>query len=170
MGLADFDGNRIDDLLVLSALGAELWYGAEDGTFSFGESLVHDTAVDALAVADLNGDGKLDIAASASTQDHVTVVLNGADVPGFGPTATTTPTPTSTPTPTGTLGGSCPGDCNHDGTVSVNEIIQGVNIALGNADVGTCTAFDLDGNGSVGINELIAGVNSAQSGCADSAI
>lgn len=186
MALADFDANGIDDLLVLSALGAELWYGEDSGAFSFGESLVRDTALDALTVADLNGDSKLDIAASASTQDRVTVVLNGADAPLTpSPTPTITPTPTNTGTPTRTLpvtvtsgtptvtrtpGGRCAGDCNSDGMVSINEIIQGVNIALGNADVGTCTAFDLDGSGSVEINELIAAVNSAQSGCAEPAI
>jgi hypothetical protein len=82
-----------------------------------------------------------------------------------------TPTPTvpgtfATPTATRTPGGSgCPGDCLGDGMVGINELIQGVNIALGNAAASTCPAFDLDGNGQVSINELIAGVNSAQSGC-----
>ena len=47
----------------------------------------------------------------------------------------------------------------------INELISGVNIALNNAAVGTCPAFDLDGNGSVMINELIAAVNSALQGC-----
>lgn len=173
MGLRDFDGNGIDDLMVLSALGAELWYGAADGTFSFGESLVNDTdtTLDALEIADLNGDGKPDVAASDSTQDRVTVVLNGTDVPSTpAPTATITQTPTITRTPTTTAtrtaGGPCPGDCSGDRVVNINELIQGVNIALGNAAVGTCGAFDVDGDGNVAINELIAGVNSVQNGCA----
>jgi hypothetical protein len=49
--------------------------------------------------------------------------------------------------------------------VEINELIRGVNIALGNAAVGTCSAFDIDGSGGVTINELIAAVNSALNGC-----
>ena len=173
MGLANLDADGIDDLIVVSALGADLWYGEAAGTFRFGESLVDDDTFEAFTLADLNGDGRTDFAASASDEDRVTVVLNGADVPFTpGPTATITATPihTATPTPTPTGGGACAGDCNLDGLVIVNELIQGVNIALGNAAVGTCAAFDLDGNGRVEVNELIAGVNNAQSGCAGSAI
>lgn len=178
MALADLDADGLHDLIVLSALGAEIWYGEAGGSFHFGESLVQDNTLDALAVADLNGDGKLDVAASASTQDRVTVVLNGADVPSTpSATPTITPTPTRTGTPTRTFTptatrpvttatpGGCPGDCDGNGVVAVNELIQGVNIALGNATAASCPAFDLDGNGRVAVNELIAGVNSAQSGC-----
>ncbi len=162
MALADADGDGRDDLFVVSVLGAELWTGAADGTFAFGESIVGgDDTLDGLALADLNGDGALDLAASASTQDRVTVVLNGVDAP-----FTPSPTPRVTATPTATpLGAACPGDCNGDRQVAINELIQGVNIALGSAAVTTCTAFDRDGNGQVSVNELIAGVNSAQSGC-----
>ncbi len=172
MALAHVDDDGLDDLLVLSALGAELWYGQTDGTFRFGESLVRDNALDTLTVADLNGDGRLDVAAGASSQDRVTVVLNGADVPFTpAPTPTITETPTRTGTPTRTAtpttgGAVCPGDCDRSHSVAINELIQGVNIALGNAAVGTCPAFDLDGDGMVAINELIAAVNSAQSSCA----
>ncbi|MND05766.1 hypothetical protein D3C83_267570 [compost metagenome] len=49
--------------------------------------------------------------------------------------------------------------------MAINELILGVNIALGNAAVGTCEAFDANGNGSVTINELIAAVNAALNGC-----
>ncbi|MGH7787391.1 MAG: hypothetical protein ACRERC_11025 [Candidatus Binatia bacterium] len=59
----------------------------------------------------------------------------------------------------------CVGDCNGNRAVSIGELISGVNIALGNADVSTCTAFDPNGNGVVSINELIAGVNNALNGC-----
>ena len=165
-GLADADDNGVDDLIVLSVLGAELWTGAANGTFTFGETIVgDDDALDGLAIADLNGDTLPDIAASASTQDRVTVVLNGADVPFTPePTATITATPTVTATPTrGPI--SCAGDCNGDGEVAINELIQGVNIALDNAAVSTCPAFDRDGDGQVVVSDLIAGVNSALGGC-----
>ena len=174
MALADMDANGIDDLVVVSALGAELWYGEAAGTFRFGESISDDDSLDALTIADLNNDDRLDIAASGSSQDRVTVVLNGADVPFTpAPTATITQTPTRTvpvPTATRTPGGPvCAGDCSANGTVAVNELIQGVNIALGHFGVGTCPAFDRDGDGQVAVNELIAAVNSALIGCTGTA-
>jgi len=60
---------------------------------------------------------------------------------------------------------SCTGDCNSDGNVTVDELVKGVNIALGNADVAECAAFDRNGNGEVTVDELVAGVNNALSGC-----
>ena len=68
---------------------------------------------------------------------------------------------TPTPTPAG-----CVGDCSNDGVVAVNELISGVNIALGNSAVGTCPSFDTNGDQMVGINELISGVNALLNGCA----
>ena len=55
---------------------------------------------------------------------------------------------------------SCPGDCNGDGEVRIEEMIVGVRIALGDAAVDACPAFDANGDGSVGIDELIRGVTS----------
>jgi hypothetical protein len=67
----------------------------------------------------------------------------------------------------GTVGGlaECVGDCSGDGTIAVNEVITGVNIALGNALLSICPAFDRDGDGMVGINELIASVGGVLDGC-----
>lgn len=59
----------------------------------------------------------------------------------------------------------CVGDCDGNGTVAINELIRGVNIALGLADVSTCAAMDANNNGLVAINELIQGVNNALNGC-----
>jgi hypothetical protein len=47
----------------------------------------------------------------------------------------------------------------------VNELIIGVNIALGNDGIDACPAFDRDGDGQVSISELIAGVNAALTHC-----
>ena len=58
-------------------------------------------------------------------------------------------------------GAQCAGDCNSDGTVAINELISGVNIALGSAPVASCPSFDINGDGTVAINELIAAVNIA---------
>lgn len=60
---------------------------------------------------------------------------------------------------------ACSGDCNEDGTVTVDEIITGVQIALGDSAVGQCIAFDANDDGLVTVNELIAAVNHALSGC-----
>jgi hypothetical protein len=81
--------------------------------------------------------------------------------PSVLPTATRTGPPASTPTP-----GACVGDCNGDGEVSVDELIRGVNIALGNAGLGQCPGFDVNGDGEVSVNELVQAVNAALGGCA----
>ncbi len=59
----------------------------------------------------------------------------------------------------------CPGDCNSDGQVAVNELIVGVNISLGSAPISECPAFDTGGDGTVTVNELIQAVNAALAGC-----
>ncbi|HSP97851.1 MAG TPA: choice-of-anchor V domain-containing protein [Candidatus Dormibacteraeota bacterium] len=70
-----------------------------------------------------------------------------------------------TPTPTVTPGATCTGDCNGDGTVAINELISGVNIALGSAPATACATMDANDDGTVAINELIAAVSRALSGC-----
>jgi hypothetical protein len=60
---------------------------------------------------------------------------------------------------------TCTGDCNGDGMVTINELILGVNIALGSQPVSACPAFDCEGNQMVPINCLIQGVNNALNGC-----
>jgi hypothetical protein len=61
----------------------------------------------------------------------------------------------------------CGGDCNGDSAVTVNELVAGVNIALGAASLDACPSFDLDHSSSVEINELVAAVNNALCGCND---
>ncbi|MGH7788444.1 MAG: hypothetical protein ACRERC_16360 [Candidatus Binatia bacterium] len=83
------------------------------------------------------------------------------------PTRTLTPdplTPSPTPTITATPGG-CVGDCNGSGTVTVNELIVGVNISLGNQPVSACPAFDPNHSGTVTVTELIQAVNNSLNGC-----
>ena len=63
----------------------------------------------------------------------------------------------------------CPGDCNDNRTVSIDELITGVNIALGFAAVGDCPAFDRDSDGAVTVSELVAAVNALLDGCGLSA-
>jgi subtilase family protein len=79
------------------------------------------------------------------------------------PTATSTtrqPTATRTPTPQ-----ACAGDCDGNDTVTIEELIQGVNIALGALPFEACPAFDANGDGAVTVDDLVAAVNKALSAC-----
>ncbi len=80
-----------------------------------------------------------------------------------------TPQPTATPgsqTPSPTSGPSeCIGDCNSDRTVTVDEIITMVNIALGNAQVTDCEAGDANLDGQITVDEIVTAVNNALNGC-----
>ena len=53
------------------------------------------------------------------------------------------------------------GDCNLDRTVTVNELVTGVGIALGETSLARCTPFDPNGDQRVTVDELIAGVDAA---------
>ncbi|MGH7789298.1 MAG: hypothetical protein ACRERC_20680 [Candidatus Binatia bacterium] len=53
------------------------------------------------------------------------------------------------------------GDCNRDGEVAINELIRGVNIALGGTPVSECLPFDRVADGQVSVTELIRGVRNA---------
>jgi hypothetical protein len=81
-------------------------------------------------------------------------------------TATQTPTPSETATPTPTIAaGPCVGDCDLGGQVTVDEIVTGVNIALGIASVQNCLAFDRDGSTTVTVDELVEAIQRALGGC-----
>ena len=60
---------------------------------------------------------------------------------------------------------ACVGDCNSDGSVTVDELVTGVNIALGTAGLDRCPAFDSSQDDDVTVDELVAGVKAALSGC-----
>jgi len=53
------------------------------------------------------------------------------------------------------------GDCNRNGKVSIDELVRGVNIALGDAPVSECTPFDRVVDGRVTVDELVRGVGNA---------
>ena len=89
------------------------------------------------------------------------------------PTTTEVPpvvqTPTAplalTPTPTQKQAQvSCTGDCDGDGIVAVDELMKGVNIALGNAPFAQCPAFRCNGDEAI-IDCLVKAVNNALDGC-----
>ena len=93
------------------------------------------------------------------------------------PTATHTPAPDATATPTPALTASaaatatvvpCAGDCDGNHVVSIDELIAGVGIALGNQPPSTCPAMQ-DSAGQIDIAQLIKAVHNALVGCGDAA-
>jgi hypothetical protein len=146
----DFNGDGIADLATSDSFGtlefegsASVLVGKGDGTFEDAQSFGTDIGPWGIVAADLNND---------RLPDLVTANLDAADVSVLVNTGTP-------PTP------SCVGDCNGDGEVTINELITGVNIALGASPVSSCPAIDANGNGEVTINELISAVNNALNGC-----
>lgn len=81
------------------------------------------------------------------------------------PPASATATRTRTATATVEVPVACVGDCDRGASVTINELIIAVNIALGNSPVSACRAADFDNSNQVAINELIQAVNAALSGC-----
>jgi hypothetical protein len=53
------------------------------------------------------------------------------------------------------------GDCNADMKISVDELVLGVNIALGQASIDACPRFDINDKGSVKVSDLVAAVSSS---------
>ena len=60
---------------------------------------------------------------------------------------------------------ACPGDCDGDDAVGVDELIAGVRLSLAAAAARACAAVDADGDGSITISELMRAVAAALDGC-----
>lgn len=60
---------------------------------------------------------------------------------------------------------ACPGDCNGDAGVTIDEVIVGVRIAVGIEPVSSCAALDADASESVTVDELVAAVQRVLAGC-----
>ena len=60
---------------------------------------------------------------------------------------------------------ACTGDCNGNGSVTIDELVFAVQIALGEAPLEACATLDRDGNGQVSVDELVAAVDAALTGC-----
>src|SRR5262249_32317924 len=96
------------------------------------------------------GDYMLHVARSAATNTPAATQT---------PTPTTPSQPTDTPTPI-----PCVGDCDGDGSVSIDAILTLVNIALGNAQPSACPSGIPSGT-QVDIALILEAVNNALSGC-----
>lgn len=151
VAVADLDGDGAADIVTLDGFGSANTAGSlivvpgrGDGTFDPVAIFALGAGPSALAIGDLSGDRAPDVVTAHYDSDDLAVTRNLG----------------------GPFGG-CVGDCNGDGVVSINELIVGVNIALGRRPVADCPAFDRDANGAVSIAELVAAVNNALSGCAE---
>ena len=124
--------------------------GTGTGSFAAASNFGVGTNPDSVAMGDFNGDGYLDLAVANAGSGTVSVLLNTCGVP---------PTPTVTP-----IAVSCVGDCSGNRTVTIDELVEGVNILLGNATLDQCSAFDCNHNGHVTIDCVVTAVNNALSG------
>jgi hypothetical protein len=59
----------------------------------------------------------------------------------------------------------CVGDCDGNSTITVDEILIGVNIALGSLAPDQCLPFDCNGTGQVTIDCILKAVDAALNGC-----
>jgi hypothetical protein len=59
----------------------------------------------------------------------------------------------------------CVGDCNGDGSVTIDEVLRGVNIVLGSTALAECADLDRNGDSTVTIDEVLAAVVGALDGC-----
>lgn len=60
---------------------------------------------------------------------------------------------------------SCIGDCNNDCVISIDEVVRGVGISLGDHLLSTCPPFDRDFSGSLAVDEIVSSVSFALDGC-----
>jgi hypothetical protein len=108
-------------------------------------------------------------ATTGTTPAEITVSLDSSTLaPGqySSSIAVTSAAGSKTITVEATVTLSCVGDCDGNGEVVINELVRGVNVALGNAPLTDCPSFDANRDGTVTINELVQAVNNALNGCA----
>lgn len=60
----------------------------------------------------------------------------------------------------------CGGDCDGNGETTVDELVQSIGIALGEAEIDRCFRADRDDSDSLTVDEILAGVQTALEGCA----
>lgn len=59
----------------------------------------------------------------------------------------------------------CTGDCDDDHSVTVDELVILVGIALGKENIAACTAGDAKGGDQITVDEILIAVNNALDGC-----
>ena len=61
--------------------------------------------------------------------------------------------------------GVCAGDCNHDGSVTIDELITMINIALGDVAFDACPAGDANADRAIAVDDVIAAAQLVLDGC-----
>ena len=75
---------------------------------------------------------------------------------------TATRSPGASPTPPSI---PCTGDCDSNHSITIDELVKGVDIALGTANLDQCSAFDCNGNGHVTVDCIVKAVDAALNSC-----
>lgn len=148
LAVADLDGDAVPDLVTADSFGTlefpngsvSTLAGVGDGTFELAQSFGVGLTPFGLAVVDMNGDRLPEIVTANVDSNDLSILTN-------------------------TTGRACIGDCDGDGSVSIGELVVGVNIALGQAALDRCPAFEEGGDGMLTVDRLLLGVNAALSGC-----
>lgn len=91
-------------------------------------------------------------------EHRTAIVLTSPDIPGFSVAVKVRLAVT-------TAGEVCAGDCDGSGSVTVDEMISGIRIALGAAAITACPKFDAGKDGQVTVDELVTAVANALTGC-----
>lgn len=159
LGLVAGQGTRLDNGEVTQSepkandpAGQAIWEFTWRAPVNAGSYTLYGAGVSADGNERQNGD-----AAARTTRE----VLVGMVAPTATPTSLS-PTPTPTPTPPAA---TCVGDCGNDREVTVDELITGVNVALGTAPLSGCPVFDANSDESVTIDEILQAVNNSLIGC-----
>lgn len=91
------------------------------------------------------------------------VIFHNGLIPGLAAVLVVAAGPAAAQLPTSVP--ACVGDCDANTTVTVDEILLGITIALGERAVSICRAFDRDGSTTLTVDELVSGLDSALNGC-----
>jgi hypothetical protein len=65
----------------------------------------------------------------------------------------------------GTPEGTCPGDCNVDWRVEIDELVEGLDILLGRDPLDLCLPLDSDQDGTIHVDEIVTAIDRSLNGC-----
>jgi len=140
------DGSIVDTIPVSDVSSAQSLAITPDGAKVY----VADAQANSVVVVDANTNT---VSRRVTVGDWPIHVAIGPANPPFPPPPTTSPIP------------RCPGDCNRDGTVTIDEVMGAVRIALRQANLVSCSACDRNHDGAVTIDELLGAVRNVLHGC-----